>query len=177
MRLSSQRQIDGLIYKLRAHSEIECILKPLLANSHLKLLCFANTRALCETLSQALQPLKNTGFSIFTHYSSLSTNYRNQVEKEFKTKSRAICIATSTLELGIDIGDIDCVLLYDAPYSVESFLQKIGRGNRKSMRTNVLCFIPPTTDDTIAIFRFCALLDLARQGIMPELKPVRFSEP
>jgi ATP-dependent Lhr-like helicase len=174
VRLSSQRQIDGLIYKLGNNSEIESVLKPLLANSHLKLLCFANTRALCETLSQALQPLKNAGFSIFTHYSSLSTNYRNQVEKEFKTKSRAICIATSTLELGIDIGDIDCVLLYDAPFYVESFLQKIGRGNRKSMRTNVLCFIPPIADDTIAIFRFCALLDLTRQGIMPELKPIRF---
>lgn len=174
IRLSSQRQIDGLIYKLHDNSEIENILKPLLTRSHLKLLCFANTRSLCETLSQALQPLKKYGFTIFTHYSSLSTSYRKQVEKEFKTQTKAICIATSTLELGIDIGDIDAVLLYDAPFSVESFLQKIGRGNRKTMKANVLCLIPPEEKGLNILLRFAGLLDLAQQGMMPELVPIRF---
>jgi len=79
---------------------------------------------------------------VFTHYSSLSAHERLSVEKEFSQLRTAICIATSTLELGIDIGDIDIVFLWDMPSGVDSFLQRIGRSNRRSNKTNVICLIP-----------------------------------
>ena len=52
----------------------------------------------------------------------------------------AICVATMTLEVGIDIGDIDLVVCLDPPYSLSSFLQRIGRGCRRLKGvTRVLC--------------------------------------
>ena len=51
-----------------------------------------------------------------------------------KSERRGLCVATSTLEVGIDIGDIDVVVLADPPTSVSSMLQRLGRGNRRSDR-------------------------------------------
>jgi len=58
---------------------------------------------------------RSTGFKdgVFIHHSSISRDYRVRTEAEFSSRARAICVAMSTLELGIDIGDVDLVLLYD----------------------------------------------------------------
>ncbi len=53
---------------------------------------------------------------------------------------RAICVATMTLEIGIDIGDVDLVICMDPPFSLSSFLQRIGRGcRRRQGQTRVVC--------------------------------------
>jgi ATP-dependent Lhr-like helicase len=70
----------------------------------------------------------------------LSKIQREQTESRFKTDREAICVATMTLEVGIDIGDIDLVICMDPPFSLASFLQRIGRGCRRlNGRTRVLC--------------------------------------
>ena len=51
-----------------------------------------------------------------------------------------ICVATATLEIGIDIGDIDAIVLADLPSTVSAFLQRIGRGNRRSGICRVVAF-------------------------------------
>ena len=49
-----------------------------------------------------------------------------------KSSKSGICVSTMTLEIGIDIGDIDVVVIAEIPWSVSSLLQRIGRGNRRS---------------------------------------------
>ncbi len=99
-----------------------------------KILIFFNARSLAELLSQQLRfsPFQD---SALVHHASLPKDRREEAERAMNQSSRAILCATSTLELGIDIGDIDCVVLYRPPYNVSSLLQRIGRGNR---RTNTL---------------------------------------
>src|SRR5207249_1395600 len=81
--------------------------------------------------------------AVSVHHSSLSADHRQETERRFADESRAVCVATSTLELGIDIGDIDTTVLYGAPPSHESFLQRIGRGNRRGDQTNVVSLVRP----------------------------------
>ncbi len=99
-------------------------------SKHHKVLLFANTRATCDWLCWQLNG--RLPIPVLLHYSSLHRDYREWVEKTFRQASNAVCVATSTLELGIDIGDIDAVALWGAPHSVTSFLQRLGRGNRRT---------------------------------------------
>src|SRR5262249_16161864 len=81
-------------------------------------------------------------------------------------------VATSTLELGIDIGDIDAVILWGVPGGVDSFLQRIGRSKRRSNKTNVVCLVP--SNSSAVVFdglRFAALVDAARKGELPIRAP------
>ena len=95
-----------------------------------KLLLFANTRRECDWLFQHLEG--QVGIPVHLHYSSLPRERREETERRFRAEPRALCVATSTLELGIDIGNIDAVLMFGAPKTAESFAQRLGRGNRRS---------------------------------------------
>mgnify|MGYP001169934145 FL=1 len=98
---------------------------------HQKVLLFANTRVQCDWLRWQLgERIRNV--PILLHYSSLHRTYREEVERIFREQKTAVCIATSTLELGIDIGDVDAVAMWGAPNTVTSFLQRLGRGNRRT---------------------------------------------
>jgi ATP-dependent Lhr-like helicase len=97
-----------------------------------KLLAFANRRADVEGLSARLADLGALG-----HHGSLSREQRLRVEKRFLDAPSGICIATMTLEVGVDIGDIDRVVLIEPPPDVAAFGQRIGRANRRSGRINV----------------------------------------
>jgi ATP-dependent Lhr-like helicase len=95
-----------------------------------KVLVFVNSRAEAEQMVRRFQRppfLHNT----FAHHGSLSKKEREDIENFINTSSSGICVATTTLELGIDIGDIDAVVLYGPPHDVRSLLQRIGRGNRR----------------------------------------------
>ncbi|MER3484846.1 MAG: hypothetical protein C4345_01580, partial [Chloroflexota bacterium] len=95
------------------------------------------------------------------------------MEQKFQKASSALCIATSTLELGIDIGDINVVLLYGHPGGWESFLQRIGRGNRRGDTTNVVCLSYPQTGSRFAdILAFEALLAQIRTGRIERERPL-----
>lgn len=136
-----------------------------------KLLAFANSRKMCEELAQDLSEADHLRGAVFTHYSSLSADAREEIEAKFSDLKTAVCNATSTLELGIDIGDIDAVLLCDVPANTDSFLQRIGRGNRRSNKTVAICFLglfglrvgAPLTPNTEAL-RYLALIGAARSG-------------
>jgi ATP-dependent Lhr-like helicase len=58
----------------------------------------------------------------------------------------AICVATSTLEIGIDIGNINLVVLAEPPFSIEALLQRIGRGNRRSGTVKVIAIAASTKE-------------------------------
>jgi ATP-dependent Lhr-like helicase len=135
---------------------------------HRKVLVFANTRATCDWLCWQLS--ERLPVPVLLHYSSLHRDYREWVEKTFRQARRAVCVATSTLELGIDIGDIDAVAFWGAPHSVTSFLQRLGRGNRRTDTSIVYAACPQwhpsgalaDPDDDLLRFvalTYCALND------------------
>ena len=100
-----------------------------------KALVFADSRNRAHLLAVDLaRELRADGWPVLLHIGILSRSERERVETAMKSERRALCVATSTLEVGIDIGDIDVVVLADPPTSVSSMLQRLGRGNRRSDR-------------------------------------------
>jgi ATP-dependent Lhr-like helicase len=96
-----------------------------------KILIFFNARSLAELFSRKIDRPPFVGL-VHVHHASLPKTRREEVEKTMNESARAILCATSTLELGIDIGSMDCIVLYRPPFNVSSLLQRIGRGNRRA---------------------------------------------
>ena len=130
-----------------------------------KILVFVDRRADVETLAAGCAASGRLGARVYAHHGSLSRTERERVEERFLRDPSAICFATPTLELGIDVGDVDLVALIGPPASVSSFLQRLGRGNRRNDRARVLgCY-----RDVGELARFRHLAALARAGdLCPE---------
>ncbi len=128
-----------------------------------KILVFANTRGRCDQLFAMANPQGPFRGLAELHYSNLRTKERQAAEARFRRRDRSLCIATSTLELGIDVGDVDAVLLYEPPDSVSAFLQRVGRANRRDagIRFWGICRGETAGEQ---LLRFMGLLRLARQG-------------
>ncbi len=106
-----------------------------------KALAFCNTRAEVEAYATAVRQAGSPfGEAVFVHYSNLEHNRRREIEQQFAQAEAALCFASSTLELGIDIGDIDVVLLIGAPGSRAAFLQRLGRASRRAQIARAACF-------------------------------------
>ena len=104
-----------------------------------KILVFVNSRKKVDTGADHFRVGRFANCPIYGHHGSLSKVQREATEERFKSDREAICVATMTLEVGIDIGDIDLVICMDPPFSLSSFLQRIGRGCRRlNGRTRVL---------------------------------------
>ena len=119
-----------------------------------KTLIFCNTRNEVEQTAAWLRQHLPFEAAVFVHYSNLDPAMRREVEEGFAQASVAICVASSTLELGIDIGSIDDVALVGPPPTLSSFLQRIGRGGRRTGLTRVLCLSRSRLEEA----RFAALL-------------------
>ncbi len=96
-----------------------------------KILCFCNTRAAVEETSAHLSKLWEP-YPVIAHHGSVSRHERKEAELALREHRNAICVASPTLEVGIDIGDIDAVALIEAPWSLASLQQRLGRANRRS---------------------------------------------
>lgn len=172
LKYPAHRHIDAQVRHIGTESSFLDLVRRIVEGRPTKLLVFANSRRECERLAGILNRDDELRHAIFAHYSSLSPEVRVDTERRFAASNTAVCIATSTLELGIDIGDIDAVVLWGVPSGVESFLQRIGRGNRRANKTNVVCLVPDTSDNTTSdAVRFAALVDAARQGELPIRSP------
>ena len=126
-----------------------------------KLLIFANARNTAHSIAAHLhRELEGTRWPVHLHFGALSASHRERVEDLMRREKCGVCIATSTLELGIDIGDIDAVALAELPASVSAFLQRIGRGNRRSDICRVLGFRSSIEEEQV----FHALVDCGRRG-------------
>jgi ATP-dependent helicase Lhr and Lhr-like helicase len=101
-------------------------------------LIFANTRQVVESLGSKL--LYFNTFSSFgsigVHHSSLDRDERIKIENEFKEGRIKSIIATSSLELGIDIGAINLVIQYGSPRRVTRLIQRVGRGGHRAKETS-----------------------------------------
>lgn len=104
-----------------------------------KILVFVNSRKQVDSGAGYFRVGRFSSSPVYGHHGSLSKAQREATEERFKSEREAICVATMTLEVGIDIGDIDLVICMDPPFSLSSFLQRIGRGCRRlNGRTRVL---------------------------------------
>lgn len=115
-----------------------------------KLLVFVNSRKECEAITDRLRSGGIDPARVFAHHSSLASDIRLHVEASFAEVTSGVCVATPTLELGIDIGSIDLVVLYGTPANWQSLAQRVGRGNRRTGYIEAVMCVPkaanrPTT--------------------------------
>ncbi|WP_435173661.1 DEAD/DEAH box helicase [Gordonia hongkongensis] len=103
-----------------------------------KRLVFVDSRRLAEELGTIL---RNRGIETFISHSSLSAAQRRESEAAFAEARNCVIVATSTLELGIDVGDLDRVIQINAPRTVSSFLQRLGRTGRRPGTTRNCLFL------------------------------------
>jgi ATP-dependent Lhr-like helicase len=130
-----------------------------------KRLVFTQSRARAEELTRLL---RTSGVDTYVSHSSLSLEERSSAERAFAEGSNCVIVATSALELGIDVGDLDHVLQVDAPGSVASFLQRMGRtGRREGAVPN--CTILTLNDREL--WQSAALLRLWSRGYVEPLRP------
>ncbi|MCY2987239.1 MAG: DEAD/DEAH box helicase [Planctomycetota bacterium] len=130
-----------------------------------KRLVFIDSRARAEELGAELRQLNVTNF--VTH-SSLSQEQRHQAEEAFSSRSDCVIVATSVLELGIDVGDLDRVIQIDSPPTVSSLLQRMGRTGRRS-GTQRNCLFLATRDETL--IQAAGLIDLWVAGYVEPVVP------
>jgi ATP-dependent helicase Lhr and Lhr-like helicase len=97
-----------------------------LIRAHRTTLVFVNSRALCERLAQRLNELAGEEL-VRAHHGSLAHEQRREIEEALKAGKLPAIVATSSLELGIDMGTVDMVVLVESPGSVASGLQRVGR--------------------------------------------------
>ena len=104
-------------------------------------LIFAESRQNVELYADTLREIserERAPLEFFPHHASLSREHRMDLEKRLKTHAATTAICTSTLELGIDIGNIECVAQIGAPFSVASLRQRLGRSGRRQGQPAVL---------------------------------------
>ena len=96
-----------------------------------KFLIFCNSRRRTEALAVEAKGIWRPG-EVVVHHGSLHKKERIEAEETMRSARRAVCVSTMTLEIGIDIGDVDGVVLADPPYDTSSFIQRIGRAGRRT---------------------------------------------
>jgi len=131
-----------------------------------KTLFFVEGRRFAEGVKQALAEVTDVSY---VHHSSVGRELREEAEQAFTYGSGSQCIVcTSTLELGIDVGDLDAVLQLDAPATVSSFVQRLGRTGRRPGSQAEMSFF---CNDEMALLRAVALVNLARRGWIEPVRP------
>ena len=130
-----------------------------------KRLVFVDSRARAEQLALAL---RDHDVTTFVSHGSLGAGERRAAEQAFTEERDCVIVATSTLELGIDVGDLDRVIQIDAPPTVAGFLQRLGRtGRRSDTARNALLLA--TGDD--ALLRATAVLLRWTEGYVEPIVP------
>lgn len=125
-----------------------------------KRLVFADSRKTVESLAVEL---RSCGVETHVSHSSLSVDERRRAETAFAEARDCVIVATSTLELGIDVGDLDRVVQLGAPNTVASVLQRLGRTGRRPGASRNMMFL--ATDDE-EFLRAAALLMLLGEGFV-----------
>ncbi|GGT38545.1 DEAD/DEAH box helicase [Nonomuraea spiralis] len=130
-----------------------------------KRLVFCDSRKRVEELAAALRALDVT---TYVSHASLALDERRAAEEAFASARDCVIVSTSTLELGIDVGDLDRVVQLDAPTTVASFLQRLGRTGRRYGTARNCLFL--TLSDQ-GLLHAAGLLLLWSQGWVEPVKP------
>jgi ATP-dependent Lhr-like helicase len=117
-----------------------------LVEDHDSTLIFVNSRTNAETLGSKFHQLKR---SIAVHHGSLPKEERVRVEDDFKSGRTRALVCTSTLELGIDIGNVDLTIQYMSPRQVSSLIQRVGRSGHRLDRVSEGAIVAVSTEDIL----------------------------
>ena len=140
-----------------------------LAREHRTTLVFANTRRLAERAARALAERLGEK-EVASHHGSLSRERRFEAEQRLKGGTLTLLVATASLELGIDIGDVDLVCQLGTTRNIATFLQRVGRSGHGVEATPKGRLFPLSRDDLVEC---AALFDAVRRG---ELDTLSLSE-
>ncbi|MGE6388346.1 DEAD/DEAH box helicase [Pseudomonas sp. NPDC078416] len=136
-----------------------------LAREHRTTLIFVNTRRLAERMARHLSERLGKE-AVAAHHGSMAKEQRLDAEQRLKRGDLQVLIATASLELGIDIGDVDLVCQISSPRSIASFLQRVGRSGHHVGGTPKGRLFAVSRDDLIEC---AALLDCVRRGELDTL--------
>ena len=137
--------------------------------SHRSTLVFANSRRLTEKLTRMVNSEQETDLA-YSHHGSLSREVRQVVEERLKRGELPAIVATSSLELGIDVGALDRVVLVESPRSIASAIQRIGRAGHRVGEVSRGTLFPIYGRDFLdAAVLVRAVLD----GEIEEVRPIR----
>ena len=136
-----------------------------LVSTHKTTLIFVNTRRLAERAAKHLGERIGEE-NVTSHHGSLAKEHRLRAEQRLKSGDLKCLIATASLELGIDIGDINLVCQLGTPRSIAAFLQRVGRSGHGVGETPKGRLFPLSRDDLVEC---TALLHAARRGELDEI--------
>jgi ATP-dependent Lhr-like helicase len=141
-----------------------------LAREHRTTLVFVNTRRMAERAARHLAERLGKE-AVAAHHGSLAKELRLDAEQRLKRGELKLLVATASLELGIDIGDVDLVCQLASPRSIAAFLQRAGRSGHAVNGTPKARLFPTSRDD---LLECAALLDCVRRGELDALiQPVQ----
>ena len=140
--------------------------RPLAANR--STLVFANSRRTVEKLTRLVNEDAG-GEVVYSHHGSLSREVRSEVEERFKLGELRGIVATNSLELGIDIGALDEVVLVQPPPSVASAVQRIGRAGHAVGETSMGTFLPLVPRDLLGA---AVMTRAVMEGAIEPVRPV-----
>jgi len=129
-------------------------------------LLFVNSRAICEKLTYKINIAAGKTIA-YAHHGSLSRDIRTDVERRLKNGTLAAIVATSTLEMGIDIGALDEVILVQSPGSISSSIQRIGRAGHGVGETSRGTIYPTHAHD------FIEAAVLSKAVLAKDIEPVK----
>ncbi len=134
--------------------------------AHRTTLVFVNTRRMAERAARHLGERLGKE-AVAAHHGSLSKEARLLAEQRLKHGDLKVLVATASLELGLDIGDVDLVCQLGSPRSIATFLQRAGRSGHAVGGTPKARLFPQTRDELVEC---AALLDAVRRGELDALK-------
>ena len=136
-----------------------------LVAGHRTTLIFVNTRRLAERATRKLSELLGEEH-VTAHHGSLAKEQRLDAEQRLKSGKLKALVATASLELGIDIGDVDLVCQLGSPRAIATFLQRVGRSGHAVAGTPKGRLFPLSRDELVEC---TALLDSVRRGELDRL--------
>lgn len=130
---------------------------------------FVEGRKFAEQLAHYISQFGGDDFAR-VHHGSLSKEQRHMVEQELKSGQLRLLIATSSMELGIDVGEIDQVFQVGTPRTISSTMQRLGRAGHSPTKTSVMQIFPRTAEEAL----YCGMTaEVARLGGIESSKPPR----
>lgn len=158
-------ELAGQLY---THPEVAARLRIIrdFIEKHRSVILFTNTRSISEVLASRFK-VWDVDFPVSIHHGSLAKPSRIAAERGLKEGGLKGLVATSSLELGIDIGRIDLVIQYMSPRQVTRLIQRVGRSGHRVGRTANGIIITMDSDDTLEA------LVIARMAPNEELEPVQ----
>jgi ATP-dependent Lhr-like helicase len=156
-----------LASSLFTHPEVAARLRVIrrYIQDHRSVLLFTNTRSISEVLASRFK-VWDVNFPVSIHHGSLAKPSRLAAERGLKNGELKGLVATSSLELGIDVGRIDMVIQYMSPRQVTRLIQRIGRSGHRVGRIPKGVIITMDSDDTLEA------MAIARRTINEELEPL-----